>query len=850
MNRVMLTAGLILMFCITCPGMEPRVPIPWDKLEQTDADGGLLPSYVGVMRRPLEYFGISIWSGPEDGGGYMGALADPAVIASGGVNVFAETEVVETLDDYRELAGLGINFLPFTHTLFSPAENQHGFYTYDKVKEVIAFLEEKDVPITAYFGLANHPGFPIFTLDYARQDPTRFQRNGQGRDVYRLFPMRTVLNPALSWEHPELARGAFDSAAYHAADWREFSNIPFWCLMGENLFADKEGDFSEAHRRHFAAWLERRYGSEEELREAWGLDRPVRFADVPSPAAVTSATPTLQEIDAARFRRESMAELYRAVRGSVRSADPSRLALGLFHGSANCPEELVRMGIHPDRIATMTDGIASSHILWPNTRDPRNLVNLALFRSFGKPVVVPIFGLEQDKVINDFTSANYKVRRIARRTYEHLGMGVWGLAVGYWKSWGWTLAHHEEGKREIRRLAAELKRLDPELEWMQPVPPQVGFVVSADDAAVSGVPSEYLSLFASALERGLPVEFVYEERLLSNRPAVPPVLVVAADKGLSADAVERIRAHVRDGGSVLAWPTGNEDWAPRGRRTNRRVRVVGRRDQPAPRELVDWLARQGGSQAVPVKYGETCAGLETFALSDGVNGLIVVINTLDQALEGASFSVGDDIAAGPLRWATRVGKDVSIDGQQVTATLEPQEVAVLFGQAVVPKEWDLERELTRIESQLVSSRERGFQTASSREVLLFARNHLAAGRRTKALAGLLRVRRSLLVDLQIDSANDGAEVLARVASVGHTLPETAAVELRLPDHADVRVQLAKTSENQWTGNLPRDERLAVYDYDAGRYTPDRRPIAVQAEARAGAYAGASPVVLWKAMPSQ
>jgi len=530
----MLAAGLILIFWITCLGGEPTAPIPWDRFEQIDADGGLLPSYGDVMRRPLEYFGISIWSGPEDGGGYMGALADPAVIESGGVNVFAETEVVETLDDYRELAGLGINFLPFTHTLFSPTADQHGFYTYDKVKEVIAFLEEKDVPITAYFGLANHPGFPIFTLDYARQDPTRFQRGGQGKDVYRLFPMRTVLNPALSWEHPDLAQGALESAAHHAADWREFSNIPFWCLMGENLFADEEGDFSEAHRRHFAAWLERRYGSEEELQKAWGRDSPVHFADVPSPAAVTSPTPTLQEIDAARFRRESMAELYRAVRGSVRSADPGRLALGLFHGSANRPRELVRMGVHPDRIAT----------------------------------------------------------------------------------------------------------------------------------------------------------------------------------------------------------------------------------------------------------------------------------------------------------------------------LDPQEVAVLFGEAVLPKEWDLERELTRLESQLASSRERGFRTASSRKVLLFAQDYLAAGRRTKALAGLLRVRRSLLVDLQVDSANGGAAVLVKVASVGHALPETAAVELRLPDHADVRVQLAKTSENQWTGNLRRDEQLGVYDYDAGRYAPDRGPVAVQAEARAGAYAGASPVVLWKATPSQ
>jgi hypothetical protein len=83
---------MILVFCVDCLVVEPAASIPWDKFEQIDSDGGLLPSYAGVMRRPLEYFGISIWSGPEKGGGYMGALADPSVIAAGGVNVFAETE--------------------------------------------------------------------------------------------------------------------------------------------------------------------------------------------------------------------------------------------------------------------------------------------------------------------------------------------------------------------------------------------------------------------------------------------------------------------------------------------------------------------------------------------------------------------------------------------------------------------------------------------------------------------------------------------------------------------------------------------------------------------------------------
>ncbi len=67
---------------------------------------------------------------------------------------------------------------------------------------------------------------------------------------------------------------------------------------------------------------------------------------------------------------------------------------------------------------------------------------------------------------------------------------------------------------------------------------------------------------------------------------------------------------------------------------------------------------------------------------------------------------------------------------------------------------------------------------------------------------------------------------------------------------DSRVPLARTSESQWTGNLSRDERLAVYDYDLGRYAPDRGPVAVQAEAQAGTYSGASPVVLWPAIQSQ
>ena len=834
----------VVTFLPTPARCEPPSEIPWSMLQERDADGGLLPAYRHTMRRPLEYFGISIWSGPEEGGGYMGALADPAVVAAGGTNVFIESEVVETADDYRQLAELGVNFLPFTHTLFSPTYDERGFYTYDKVEEIIGYLEKLGVPASAYLGLANHPGFPLFTLAYGQEDSTRQQRDTAGRPIYRAMPSMDVVNPALSWDHPDLAGGAIRSAAHHARAWKDFSNIPFWCLMGENLFAGKEADTSEVHRRHFGAWLRFRYKTVEAWSAAWGLDTPKAFSKTPPPRFGASETPTAAQRDMARFRRDSMAELYRAVRGAVRAEDPDRIALGLFHASVEQQEDLIGMGVHADRIAMVTDGIASSHILWPHTSDPRNLINLAVFRSFGRPVVVPIFGLEQDQVINDFTSSNYKVERIARRVYEHLGMGAWGLAVGYWKVWGWTLAHHEEGKREIARLAAELKRLAPESELMQPVSCPVGFFIGSDDAALAGMPEVYEPLFAAALRRGLPVEFVYEERLLSGRPAVPKVLVVAAREGISSASRQKLRTHVREGGSVLLWPTGPTDWTPSDVPRHERVYVVPHQRQPDPTKLVDRLADRAGPAALPVRYGDGSKGLETFALVDGVGAMVVAINSTNEPLENATFTLAEHLTAGEARWHVRVGDNVNVQDRRVTVSLKPHGVAVLYGEAAVADNWDLAGEQARLTSALGNARAEGFDVTRPRADLLAAAGHLAAERRSKAAACLLHARRTLLVRLESTTKGDTFSARVRVASLAGELSESTEVELRLPDHRDVRMKLEKVGPGQFQGRFLRDERLAVYDYDAAAYEPDPGPVAVEAEARAGTAAGASPIVMW------
>ncbi|MBC8869048.1 MAG: ChbG/HpnK family deacetylase [Planctomycetes bacterium] len=818
--------------------------IPWNVLEKRTADGGLLSAYRGVMRRPLEYFGISIWSGPEKGGGYMGALAHPSTVKAGGINVFAETEVVETEDNYRELADLGINFLPFTHTLFSPADGELGFYTYDEVKRMIGFLEKHKVSASAYFGLANHPGFPLFTLDYAREDPSRYQVDAAGRPVHRVFPMGPILNPALSWEHPDVADGAVRSAAHHAKNWKGFANVPFWCLMGENLFADKTGDFSEAHRRHFAAWLKRRYESTDAWSKAWNLKSPKEFADAPSPTSAASGASPAAQLDMARFRRESMAELYGAVRRAVRAEDPQRLALGLFHGSADQPGELVRMGIHPDRIALATDGIASSHILWPNTEDPRNLVNLSLFRSLGRPVVVPIFGLEQDKVINDFTSSNYKVERIAQRAYEHMGMGVWGLAVGYWKVWGWTLAHHEEGKREIARLAAELQRLAPESELMQPVSPAVGLVIGADDAALDGMAGEYKSLVAAAKKIGLPLEFVYEERLLSGRPPVPRVLVVAGRRGISPSGFDKLREHVRQDGAALFWPTGDAAWIPSDLASHSRVDIVERDAKQTAAEIIGRVAKLAGAGAIPVCHGDGCTDLESFALTDGVNAMVIAINTADHRLQRATIQICEDLVAGEALWTVSVGADVRVKGRQVDLSLDPHGVAVLFGQLIVPESWNVQGECARLQKALDEAASGGFDTSNALQDIDAASGHLQAGRTAKALACLLHARRTFMVRLDTETEDNALTTHVHVASLADARPDGLQVELRLPDHGDLPVELERMDEGKWKSRIERDERLAVYDYRAGAYRTDPGPIAVRAEARAGVYAGVSPITMW------
>jgi hypothetical protein len=262
------------------------------------------------------------------------------------------------------------------------------------------------------------------------------------------------------------------------------------------------------------------------------------------------------------------------------------------------------------------------------------------------------------------------------------------------------------------------------------------------------------------------------------------------------------------------------------------------------RELVGWLTEQASPSSLPVQCDDNGSGLETFALCDGVNVLIVAINTLDSPLREAAFTINDRITNRALKWQPRVGESVRVAGRQVTVSLKPQEVAVLLGEPEVPESWRLDEELSAMQRRLDAAAAERFDVVDSRRLLSESRTHWAAGRRSKALAGLLRLRRLLLVTLEIQAQENAAQARTRVVSLGKALPETTRAVLRFPDHGDLTMPLRKASDGTWEATLLRDDRIAVYDYRNAQYVPRGGPIAVQAEILAETYAGASPVVSW------
>jgi hypothetical protein len=112
------------------------------------------------------------------------------------------------------------------------------------------------------------------------------------------------------------------------------------------------------------------------------------------------------------------------------------------------------------------------------------------------------------------------------------------------------------------------------------------------------------------------------------------------------------------------------------------------------------VAKLAGAGALPVCCGGGCADLEFFALTDGVNAMVIAINMSDHRLTRATFEMAKHLAAGEASWSALVGDDVEVKERQVEMSLEPHGVAVLFGRLVVPESWNVRGECARLRKAL------------------------------------------------------------------------------------------------------------------------------------------------------
>lgn len=456
------------------------------------------------------------------------------------------------VEDIRLMNELGINLVAINIFGWASLEPREGEYDFAALDDIIGLLHEAGIRINLGTGTSSPPPWLTRTypgiLPVADDGTTRWPGGRQ------------------AWcpSSPEFRSAALALTEQVASRYGNHPAIALWHVNNE-LGCHNAHCYCDASAAAFRSWLERRYGSIDELNAAWGTSfwsqRYTEWRDILPPRRTISAKNPSQWIDFCRFSSDELLGYFEAEAAIIRE-----------HSSAPVTTNFM-VTAHIRNLdywqwAERVDVVANDHYLDHRLEHPISELSFAADLTRGLAGGDPWILMEQAT-----SAVSWQPRNIAkvpgemmRNTMSHVARGADAICFFQWRAsrqgsekFHSALLPHAGTDSKIWREAIELSAALDSISGV------VGSRVAASVALVFSWPSwwaaetdsmpsaavKYLEQVHSAYEAlrrsGVTVDIVAPHSDLSAYSAiVVPCLYLVSD----ADAAN-ISSFVADGGSAL-----------------------------------------------------------------------------------------------------------------------------------------------------------------------------------------------------------------------------------------------------------------------------------------------------------
>ncbi|MBM7564132.1 beta-galactosidase [Paenibacillus sacheonensis] len=415
-------------------------------------------------------------------------------------------------------------------------------------------------------GAWNNGLFPYLPQWYLEAHPDLAVKDQHGEPIMASMhghykPWAGTECAAYNEEIDAFVRGFVDAFGEH-------ERMAYWVTGGEMLyptyvFPDRHSDYSAAAQDHYRAWLTRKYGTVQALREAWG-DRGEGIDGFEAAVPAAWDERSARGLDWHAFRMDALSEYFQRQYITFLASDSPYPLLAILHGDMFHERTYAEMGQSVYGMSAVSDGLATSQILFNAHKPDFNHMYLQFITSLGKPATSQALACVSPPIGEQVVNNSFTPQDVRRAVYECLGMGIWHAGLVQWKGdlpdGNWQVAG-TPAQEEVRLLAAELDAMKPELAGMARLAPALGILYSEAALLLDGWQEEWTLLHRATIDAHVPYVTLFDQSLDRQLGALPDgvsygpdaigSVIVPYASALRTDAADKLLRFVAQGGKLV-----------------------------------------------------------------------------------------------------------------------------------------------------------------------------------------------------------------------------------------------------------------------------------------------------------
>lgn len=467
-----------------------------------------------------------------------------------------------TPEELAEMEAEGVNCSSPNNVIYVPRLDEAGKQSDPYAmgaEEAARFrdrFEASGLSFDICLGAWNNGLFPYLPDWYLEAHPDVRVKDQHGEDIMASMhgnykPWVGTESAAYNDEIDAFVRGFVDAFGEH-------ERMAYWVTGGEMLyptyvFPDRHSDYSPAAQDHYRAWLQRKYVSVEALRAAWGARDGAEIASFADATGAAWDEISARGLDWHDFRMDALSEYFQRQYMTLIASGSTYPLLAILHGDMFHERTYAEMGQSVYGMSAVSDGLATSQILFNAHKPDFNQMYLQFITSLGKSATSQALACVSPPIGEQVINNSFTTVDVRRAIYECLGMGIWHAGLVQWKGdlpdGNWQVAG-TPAQEEVRLIAAELRAMEPELAGMARLAPTVGILYSEASMLLEGWHEEWTLLHRAALDTHVPYVTLFDAALEEQLAAIDYAIVPYATV-LRPEAAEKLLHFVSGGGKLV-----------------------------------------------------------------------------------------------------------------------------------------------------------------------------------------------------------------------------------------------------------------------------------------------------------